>query len=377
MEYMDEDIVAQYFYKGAKVEISCKDEGIQGSWYAGTVLSHRKSKRNSCMKVLVKYKTLLNNEGTRRLREEVDAIHLRPAPPPENRRMFESSENVDAYYHDGWCEGVITEVLGEDKYRVFFRDSREQRNFKASRLRRHHEWVIGKWFPPLEQGYDVSPPLKQPKVEEVSTSTKVKSNKRTIDNNFSPGAPIEVNNDEDGFDDAWFDATAVKKSGAPEVSTETKVKPNKERNVDYFRPGEPVEVSSDEDGYEGAWFPATIVKKLDSGYLIEYQTLRNENDTDFLREEVDSLHIRPCPPDIELLDRFEVLDKVEALYDDVWWVGVISKVRKYDEYNVYFRSFDEELEFKHSRLRAHQNWINGKWVFAPKVQFYEFRFTFF
>ncbi|XP_022863744.1 DUF724 domain-containing protein 3-like, partial [Olea europaea var. sylvestris] len=166
MEYMDEDIVAQYFYKGAKVEISSKDEGIRGSWYAGTVLSHRKSKRNSCMKVLVKYKTLLDNEGTLRLREEVDAIQLRPARHQENRWIFDSSENVDAYYHDGWWEGVITEVLGEDKYRVFFRDSREQRNFKGSRLRSHHEWVIGKWIPPLEKGYDVSPPLKRPKVEE-------------------------------------------------------------------------------------------------------------------------------------------------------------------------------------------------------------------
>ncbi|CAA2972657.1 Hypothetical predicted protein [Olea europaea subsp. europaea] len=369
MADIDEDTVAHYFYKGAEVEISSKEEGFQGSWYAGTVLSHRKSKRNSCMKVLVKYKTLFKDDGTRRLREEVDVLQLRPAPPPENRCSFESSENVDAYYHDGWWEGVITEVLREDKYKVFFRGSREQKNFKASQLRRHHEWAVGKWLPPFEPGFDKSPPLKRPKVEGVSMSTKVKPKKKTADNNFSPGTTIKIRSDEDRCQDASFAATSVKKSGPSEVSVATEVKSNKERILNNFCPGAPVEVSSDEDGFEGAWFPATIVKKLRKNkYLIEYQTLRNDNDTEFLREEVDTSHIRPCPPDIELLDRFEVLEKVEALYNDIWWVGVISKVRKNDKYNVYFRSSDEELGFNHSRLRAHQEWINGKWVFPSQAR---------
>ncbi|CAI9783834.1 unnamed protein product [Fraxinus pennsylvanica] len=109
--------------------------------------------------------------------------------------------------------GIITEVLREDKYRVFFRGSREQRNFKASRLRRHHEWAVGKWLPPFEKGFDESSPLKRPKVEEVSMSTKVKPKKNTTDNNFSPGTTIKVNSDEDGCQDASFAATSVKKSG--------------------------------------------------------------------------------------------------------------------------------------------------------------------
>ncbi|KAL2469072.1 agenet domain-containing protein [Forsythia ovata] len=364
MANIDEDMIAQYFYKGAKVEISSKDEGFQGSWFQGTVLGYRKSKSNSCMKVLVRYKTLMKDkEGTRRLKEELDAMQLRPALPPENCRRFESYEEVDAYYHDGWWAGIITEVLGEDKYSVFFRDSREQRCFKAARLRRHREWVYGKWVPP---------PLKRAKVEEVSMSTEEKPKKETIDNNFSQGE-VEVNTDEDGIQDDWFAAVVDKKSGAPEVSIATEVKPNEEIIVNNFSPRAPVEVSSDEDGFGGAWFPATIVKELDKGkYLIEYRTLRNDDDTELLREEVDSLHIRPCPPDIELLDRFEVLEEVEALYNDIWWVGVVSKVRKNDEYNVYFRSNNEELGFKHSDLRVHQEWINGKWIFPPKVQFSEY-----
>lgn len=133
-------------------------------------------------------------------------------------------------------------------------------------------------------------------------------------------------------------------------------------------PGELVEVRNDEEGFEGAWFAATIVEKLNRGkYLIEYQSLRNNDDTEFLREEVDILHIRPCPPDVELVDRFEVLEEVDAFYNDGWWRGMIYKVLKKERYSVYFKDSDEELKFEHSDLRVHQEWINGKWEISSKV----------
>ncbi|KAK4406771.1 protein AGENET DOMAIN (AGD)-CONTAINING P1 [Sesamum angolense] len=144
------------------------------------------------------------------------------------------------------------------------------------------------------------------------------------------------------------------------------VEAEKEINEHNFSPGEVVEVSSDEEGFEGAWFTATVVKKLKADKYFEYQTLRNDDDTNFLREEVDTFHIRPCPPDVGLLDRFEVLEEVDALYNDGWWRGVISKVLKNDRYSVYFRNTQEELKFKHSDLRVHQDWVNGKWVIASK-----------
>ncbi|KAL0348136.1 UNVERIFIED_CONTAM: protein AGENET DOMAIN (AGD)-CONTAINING P1 [Sesamum angustifolium] len=145
------------------------------------------------------------------------------------------------------------------------------------------------------------------------------------------------------------------------------VEAEKEINEHNFSPGEVVEVSSDEEGFEGAWFTATVVKKLKADkYLVEYQTLRNDDDTNFLREEVDTFHIRPCPPDVGLLDRFEVLEEVDALYNDGWWRGVISKVLKNDRYSVYFRNTQEELKFKHSDLRVHQDWVNCKWFIASK-----------
>lgn len=154
------DSISQYFKKGADVEISSDEEGFRGSWYAGTVVRPPGNVKRGSAKVLVEYKTLMDDEeGTRPLREELELVQLRPPPPRENRRSFKFSEEVDAYYNDGWWEGIITEVVGEDKYLVFFRGTREQIAFKASELRLHREWVHGKWVPPLEPSQDVTPEI--------------------------------------------------------------------------------------------------------------------------------------------------------------------------------------------------------------------------
>ncbi|KAG8363931.1 hypothetical protein BUALT_Bualt19G0073700 [Buddleja alternifolia] len=312
------DSTAQYFKKGADVEISSDDEGFRGSWYAGTIIRPPGNSKRSTNKVLVEYKNLMADEaGTQRLREELDVVQLRPPPPRERFRTFKFSEEVDAYYNDGWWEGIITAVTG-DKYSVFFRGTREQIDFKASDLRLHREWVYENWVPPLEPSPGVAP-----KNEKLPLSTEVEANKKMIEHNFSLG--------------------------------------------------ELVEVSSDEEGYEGAWFAATVIKELKKGrYLVEYQSLKNDEDTNFLREEVDNIHIRPCPSNVRLVDRYEVHDEVDALYNDGWWVGVISKVLKNNRYSVYFRNTHEELNFKHYDLRMHQEWINGKWIIPSKADLIPF-----
>lgn len=151
----------------------------------------------------------------------------------------------------------------------------------------------------------------------------------------------------------------------------TDIKPSNDA-AENFSEGSLVEVSSDEEGFEGAWFTATVVKLLDNGnYLIEYQNLRNDDDTAFLQEEADRLYVRPRPPDIGPFKSFKVLEEVDALYNDGWWVGVVSKVLKGQRYRVQFKGNNEELEFNHADLRLHLDWINGKWVTPSQVQFSE------
>lgn len=138
----------------------------------------------------------------------------------------------------------------------------------------------------------------------------------------------------------------------------------------HFNPGDRVEASSDEEGFEGAWFPATVLEKRAAGkYLIEYQTLMNDDDTGLLREEVDELHLRPHPPDVGLVDRYKLNDEVDAFYNDCWWVGAISRVLQKERYSVYFKDSGETLKFEHSDLRVHHEWRNGKWHIASKVYF--------
>ncbi|XP_052194273.1 protein AGENET DOMAIN (AGD)-CONTAINING P1 isoform X2 [Diospyros lotus] len=302
-----------HFKNGAEVEISSNDEGFRGSWYVGTVIRPLRSKDKIITKFLVEYKTLLADEaGKNRLRETLDVVQLRPPPPREACRNFEFSEEVDAYYNDGWWEGVITEVLENDRYSVFFRGTREQLQFQSLELRLHREWVKGKWVPPLEEE------------EKVSTIDEIKLSNKMLTDNFSKGMLVEV--------------------------------------------------SSDDDGFQGAWFAGTIIEQLmEDKFLIEYKSLRNDDDTEFLREEVDNQHIRPYPPDTLVVDHFNLHEEVDALYNDGWWVGVICKVLKGGRYKVYFRGTNEVLEFKHSDLRPHKDWIGGKWVTASKVNKFEYK----
>lgn len=143
---------------------------------------------------------------------------------------------------------------------------------------------------------------------------------------------------------------------------------NEEVTEHKFNPGDQVEASSSEEGFEDAWFSATFLEKTTAGkYLIEYQKLRNDDDTGLLREEVDEAHLRPTPPEVGLVDSFGLNDEVDALYNDGWWVGVISKIRKNDRFTVFFGNTGERLTFEHSDLRVHQEWRNGKWHIGSKV----------
>ncbi|XP_041018908.1 protein AGENET DOMAIN (AGD)-CONTAINING P1 isoform X1 [Juglans microcarpa x Juglans regia] len=295
---------SSFFPPGTPVEIGSHDAGFVGSWFAGTVLSSNRSKYS------VQYETLVSDlDPSEPLCETLHVSQVRPVPPGETRGCFLVGDHVDAYWNDGWWEGEVTEDLGGGRYGVFFRVSEEQIEFGKEHLRLHRDWVSGKWVPPFEQ-------------QEVG----------------------KVSN-----------AAGIVASGAKTTQ-------------EIFIKGTIVEVSSDEDGFRGAWFAASIVEAVEKDkFLVQYQNLRADDDSCFLREEIDTLHIRPYPPETLVVDRFNLFEEVDAYYNDGWWVGVISKVRVGSKYLVYFRDTDEEMEFEHSDLRPHQDWIDSKWVIASRA----------
>ncbi|PKA54688.1 hypothetical protein AXF42_Ash000523 [Apostasia shenzhenica] len=134
-----------------------------------------------------------------------------------------------------------------------------------------------------------------------------------------------------------------------------------------FGNGTPVEVSSDEEGFLGAWFSATVIKSVDDKFLVEYKDLTTEDGTEFLKEVIDRLHIRPAPPASPESWKFRFLEEIDAYCNDGWWVGVISKVLSDSRYIVYFKTWMQEIEFSHENLRPHHDWINGRWMQASQA----------
>ncbi|KAE8720929.1 Peroxidase 31, putative isoform 1 [Hibiscus syriacus] len=173
---------------GSQIEISSNDPGSE---------------------VHVEYTHLFEDvAGTKPLRETIDAVDIRPAPR-EKARKFKFSEEVDAFHNDGWWEGVITKELGNGRFHVYFKRSKEQ----------------------LEFGED----------------QKLKSD--------------------------------LAGSGGKSESSK----------ITEYSEGDRVEVTSDEDGFEGAWFTGTIVKAVGKNkYLFQYDSLRTDDESDFLKEEFDA-----------------------------------------------------------------------------------------
>ncbi|KAK7269449.1 hypothetical protein RIF29_22175 [Crotalaria pallida] len=130
------------FSVGTPVEVSSDEEGFQGAWFSATVVQVMGQG-----KFLVEYQSLLADDDSKPLREEVDNHHIRPRPPQTGvNGQFSQLEEVDALHNDGWWVGVVSEVLDDSRYVVFFRSSNEELEFQNSQLRKHQEWIDGKWI---------------------------------------------------------------------------------------------------------------------------------------------------------------------------------------------------------------------------------------
>lgn len=149
-------------------------------------------------------------------------------------------------------------------------------------------------------------------------------------------------------------------------------KPNIESK---FKKGEKVEVSSDEEGYKGAWFVASIVDTLEKDkFLVEYRDLMNDDGTQLLKEEIDAMFIRPCPPQLQNFGCYKRLQEVDAWYNDGWWKGMVVGLLNGKECFVRFM-YNEVLKFEYSKLRPHQDLFEGKWVISSnKVKYLTFSF---
>ncbi|KAA8531187.1 hypothetical protein F0562_005899 [Nyssa sinensis] len=296
------------FNKGTMVEVKSDEEGYQGSWYTAVIVGSIGNK-----KFLVEYQTLKTGDESRPLREQTDASCFRPCPPETHRAdRFKLLEEVDAWYNDGWWVGLISKVFDGLNYAVYFWNTNEKLEFEHFNLRPHQEWIDGKWVVSFRRGWSELP---------------FKSRLGKLKINFH-GKTTEA----------------------------------------MFSNGTKVEVKSDEEDYRGFWYPAVIISPTGNGkYLVEFLTLKTDDEIELLTVEADALCIRPCPPVVQRVDRYKPLEEVDAWYNYGWWVGQVYKAEG-SKHEVYLKTTNEVLEFQHSNLRPHQdwNWIDGKWVIAAK-----------
>nr|DAD20248.1 TPA_asm: hypothetical protein HUJ06_021711 [Nelumbo nucifera] len=147
-----------HFKVDEKVEILCQDSGIRGCWFRCTVLqaSHKQLK--------VQYDDVQNEDGSGNLEEWVPAFRLaapdklgmrcsgrltvRPCPPLKESTdgSFEIGAPVDAWWSDGWWEGVVTGVDdGDGSLQVYFPGEDVFSTFQKENLRSSKDWFENQW----------------------------------------------------------------------------------------------------------------------------------------------------------------------------------------------------------------------------------------
>ncbi|CAJ2662554.1 unnamed protein product [Trifolium pratense] len=327
------------FKKGETVEVSDGNEGYKGAWFVATVIDTLEKER-----FLVEYRDLVtNDDGTRPLKEEIDAKFIRPSPPyVPNFGSFKKLQEVDAWYNDAWWEGVVVELVNTTECSVRFMNN-EVLKIECSKLRPHQDWINGKWIMSSKESSELVKKFGDvmPKANNLAGTKLILKYPIPCENAKQPTAVITRTL----YTGSKFDL--------------------------HFYKGEKVEIRSDEKGYEGSWYTATVVDFLHNGkYLVEYSTLKTDDLTEPLKEEINVSDIRPCPPEVDRFCRYVTRQRVDVWFNDGWWEGVVSNVAhgfNGFEYKVYFWTSNEELEFEHCYLRPHQDWIDGRWMLASLV----------
>ncbi|TQD69678.1 hypothetical protein C1H46_044790 [Malus baccata] len=133
---MEEELI-----EGTTVEVCTDEDGFQGAWFAANIVKVMEKD-----KFFIRYKTIKTDDNKELLTEEVDAKHIRPRPPKVvAAESFSLTEEVDAFYNDGWWEGVIRKVLPGRRYKVYFKGTDDELMFQHSDLRPRQDWMDRTW----------------------------------------------------------------------------------------------------------------------------------------------------------------------------------------------------------------------------------------
>ncbi|KAM0952712.1 putative BAH domain, Agenet-like domain, Agenet domain, plant type [Dioscorea sansibarensis] len=156
-----EELLKQKFqkmlYPGCNVEVLSQDSGVRGCWFRCVVLKKHQDK------VKVRYQDILDADETGNLEEWVLASRIAVAdklgirlsgrqivrPQRTDKGVIQCSFNagavVDAWWNDGWWEGIVICKESEQKIHVYFPDERRASTFRKDDLRHSQDWVCFQW----------------------------------------------------------------------------------------------------------------------------------------------------------------------------------------------------------------------------------------
>ncbi|XP_028212608.1 uncharacterized protein LOC114395106 isoform X1 [Glycine soja] len=142
-----------------KIELLCQDSGIRGCWFRCTVVQVARKQ------LKVQYDDVQDEDGSGNLEEWIPAFKLarpdklgmrhsgrptiRPAPTYEEQELaVEVGNAVDAWWSDGWWEGVVTrnDNCGDDSAQVYFPGECLLMKVCKKDLRISRDWLGDNWI---------------------------------------------------------------------------------------------------------------------------------------------------------------------------------------------------------------------------------------
>nr|GMC51441.1 DUF724 domain-containing protein [Ipomoea batatas] len=146
------------FKVGENVEFLCQDSGMRGCWFKCTIIQTKERF------LKLQYFDVDNVDEPGKLEEWIIAskaaapdklgmrctgrLAIRPWPRKESSNCsFEVGDAVDAWWCDGWWEGVVAgfDVSRSDHFQVYFPGENRSRTFPKKNLRISRDWIDNKW----------------------------------------------------------------------------------------------------------------------------------------------------------------------------------------------------------------------------------------